>query len=86
MARTIKISTSWRIDRAGKCPNNGPDSGKGCRVNQRRVGRSSLTVSEIGLGTSNFGCQVDEVSAYAIMDAAVEGGITLFDTADVYPA
>ena len=43
-------------------------------------------MSEIGLGTLNFGCQVDEASASAIMDAAVEGGVTLFDTADVYPA
>ena len=48
------------------------------------LGRSGLMVSRIGLGTMNFGYLVDEPSSFAVMDAAVEAGINLFDTADVY--
>lgn len=52
----------------------------------KRMGRTGLHVSEICLGTMTFGRQCDEVQSFAIMDAAVEGGIDFFDTADVYPA
>jgi aryl-alcohol dehydrogenase-like predicted oxidoreductase len=52
----------------------------------KRMGRTGLHVSEICLGTMTFGRQCDEVHSFAIMDAAVEGGIDFFDTADVYPA
>jgi aryl-alcohol dehydrogenase-like predicted oxidoreductase len=48
------------------------------------LGRSGLLVSRIGLGTMNFGYTVDESNSLAIMDAAVDAGINLFDTADVY--
>lgn len=48
------------------------------------LGRSGLRVSAIGLGTMPFGHTVDEPTAFAIMDAAVEAGINHFDTADVY--
>jgi aryl-alcohol dehydrogenase-like predicted oxidoreductase len=48
------------------------------------LGRSGLLVSRIGLGTMNFGYTVDEPSSFAVMDAAVDAGITFFDTADVY--
>jgi aryl-alcohol dehydrogenase-like predicted oxidoreductase len=48
------------------------------------LGRSGLRVSRIGLGTMNFGFTADEPTSSAIMDAAVEAGINLFDTADVY--
>jgi aryl-alcohol dehydrogenase-like predicted oxidoreductase len=48
------------------------------------VGRSGLLVSRIGLGTMNFGYTVDELESFAVMDAAVDAGITFFDTADVY--
>ena len=46
---------------------------------------SGLRVSEVCLGTMTFGNQADEATSFAIMDAAVEGGITFFDSADVYP-
>lgn len=48
------------------------------------MGRSGLKVSRLGLGTMNFGMVTDEAEAYRIMDAAIDAGINLFDTADVY--
>ncbi|MBI3245019.1 MAG: aldo/keto reductase [Deltaproteobacteria bacterium] len=51
----------------------------------KRMGRTGLKVSEICLGTMTFGRQCDEALSFAIMDAAVEGGVDFFDTADVYP-
>lgn len=48
----------------------------------RRIG--SLTVSVVGLGCNNFGGRIDEEATSAVVDAAIEHGITLFDTADVY--
>jgi aryl-alcohol dehydrogenase (NADP+) len=42
-------------------------------------------VSEVGLGTLTFGHRVDEAAACAILDVAAEAGVTLVDTADVYP-
>ncbi len=50
-----------------------------------RLGRTGLLVSRLCLGTMTFGLQSDETTAFAIMDAAFEGGIDFFDTADVYP-
>ncbi|HZV52430.1 MAG TPA: aldo/keto reductase [Candidatus Dormibacteraeota bacterium] len=49
------------------------------------LGRSGLRVSRLSLGTMVFGSQVDEATAFAIMDRAFELGIDFFDTADVYP-
>jgi len=49
------------------------------------MGRTGLKVSEICLGTMTFGKQCDEGTSFAIMDAAVEGGVDFFDTADGYP-
>ncbi|CAM5633386.1 Aldo/keto reductase OS=Streptomyces tendae OX=1932 GN=GUR47_26745 PE=4 SV=1 [Streptomyces tendae] len=48
------------------------------------LGRSGLLVSRIGLGTMDFGYTVDESTSFAVMDTAIEAGINLFDTADVY--
>src|SRR6185295_2056385 len=50
-----------------------------------RLGRTGLLVSRICLGTMTFGLQCDEPTSVAIMDRAAEGGVTFFDTADVYP-
>jgi aryl-alcohol dehydrogenase-like predicted oxidoreductase len=50
-----------------------------------RLGRTGLLVSHLCLGTMTFGLQCDETMSDAIMDRAAEGGITFFDTADVYP-
>jgi aryl-alcohol dehydrogenase-like predicted oxidoreductase len=50
-----------------------------------RLGNTGLLVSKLCLGTMTFGLQCDESTSAAIMDRAAEGGITFFDTADVYP-
>ncbi|MCD1258366.1 aldo/keto reductase [Paenibacillus athensensis] len=50
----------------------------------RRLGRTGLKVSEISLGTMAFGRWIDERQSAAVLDAALEAGITLIDTADVY--
>lgn len=48
------------------------------------VGRSNLIVSKVGLGTMSFGDTTPKDEAFRIMDKAVDMGINLFDTADVY--
>jgi 1-deoxyxylulose-5-phosphate synthase len=52
----------------------------------RRLGRSDLRVSAIGLGGATFGREIDEPTAFAVLDRALERGITLFDTAEAYSA
>ena len=51
----------------------------------RSFGSSGLKVTELCLGTMTLGIQADEVTSFAILDAAYEGGIRFLDTADVYP-
>jgi aryl-alcohol dehydrogenase-like predicted oxidoreductase len=48
----------------------------------RRIG--SLTVTTVGLGCNNFGGRMDYAATKAVVDAALDAGITLFDTADIY--
>lgn len=43
-----------------------------------------MIVSKIGLGTNNFGGRIDLERTRAVIDRAIDKGITLFDTADVY--
>jgi len=50
----------------------------------RRLGSSELEVSVVGLGCNNFGGRIDEPAARAVIDAALDAGVTFFDTADVY--
>lgn len=50
----------------------------------RNLGRSGLRVSLVGLGCNNFGGRIDFESARKVIDKAIDSGITLFDTADVY--
>ena len=50
----------------------------------RRLGSSGLKVSEVGLGCNNFGMKIDQAQTTAVVGAALDAGITLFDTADVY--
>ena len=54
-------------------------------MQQRRLGRTGLKVSEVCLGTMTFGVQCDEPLSRAILDRAAEGGVTFLDTADCYP-
>ena len=53
-------------------------------MSYRRLGASGLVVSVVGLGCNNFGRKVDAEGTRAVVDAAFEAGITLFDTADTY--
>jgi aryl-alcohol dehydrogenase-like predicted oxidoreductase len=50
----------------------------------RHLGRSGLQVSVVGLGCNNFGMRCDFDQSKAVVHQALEAGITLFDTADVY--
>ncbi len=50
----------------------------------RNLGKSGLKVSVVGLGCNNFGMRIDAEAARAVVNAALDEGITLFDTADIY--
>jgi aryl-alcohol dehydrogenase-like predicted oxidoreductase len=50
----------------------------------RNLGKSGLKVSAIGLGCNNFGMRTDAEQTRAVVDRALEEGVTLFDTADIY--
>ncbi len=50
----------------------------------RPLGSSGLEVTVVGLGCNNFGGRTDEASSRAVIDAALDAGVTFFDTADVY--
>ena len=49
-----------------------------------RVGNSGLQVSVVGLGCNNFGSRLDEAQSTKIVERALDLGVTLFDTADIY--
>jgi aryl-alcohol dehydrogenase-like predicted oxidoreductase len=51
-------------------------------MDTRQIG--SLEVSVVGLGCNNFGKRLDAEATKAVVDAALEAGITFFDTADTY--
>lgn len=48
----------------------------------RRIG--DLTVSAVGIGCNNFGSRLDQDGTDEVVGAAIDSGITLFDTADIY--
>ncbi|CAN5132430.1 aldo/keto reductase [soil metagenome] len=50
----------------------------------RNLGGSGLRVSAVGLGCNNFGQRTDLAAARPIIHKAIDCGITLFDTADIY--
>jgi aryl-alcohol dehydrogenase-like predicted oxidoreductase len=50
----------------------------------RNLGKSGLRVSLVGLGCNNFGQRMDLESSRLVLHRALDAGITLFDTADVY--
>ena len=53
-------------------------------VQHKRLGQHGVFVSNICLGTMNFGWHTDKDESFKIMDRALELGINFFDTADVY--
>ncbi len=50
----------------------------------RALGHSGLQVSVVGLGCNNFGGRLDQAGTDAVVRWALDAGITLFDTADIY--
>jgi aryl-alcohol dehydrogenase-like predicted oxidoreductase len=52
----------------------------------RTVGRNGPQVSVVGLGGNNFGSRLDSEGTTSVVHAALDAGITLFDTADIYGA
>jgi len=50
----------------------------------RSLGDGGPEVSVVGLGTNNFGGRIDYEQSLAVVDAALDAGVTLFDTADIY--
>src|SRR4029453_1729297 len=50
----------------------------------RNVGRSGLQVSVAGLGCNNFGMRIDKDQTAVVVHRALDLGVTLFDTADIY--
>jgi len=53
-------------------------------VETARLGGSDLDVSRVGLGCNQFGRKLDREATRAVVEAALEVGVTFFDTADVY--
>ena len=53
-------------------------------MNHRTLGESGLEVSTVGLGCNNFGMRIDLEATRKVVDKAIDLGITLFDTADIY--
>jgi aryl-alcohol dehydrogenase-like predicted oxidoreductase len=52
----------------------------------RPLGNSGLTVQPLALGGNVFGWTLDEAASFRVLDAFVDAGLDLVDTADVYPA
>ncbi len=54
-------------------------------MEKRKLGKSGIEVSVVGVGCNNFGRRIHDVAgARAVVDRAIDLGMTLFDTADVY--
>lgn len=54
------------------------------RMELRPLGRTGVSVSQIGLGTMMFGAKTDETESVRIIDQALESGVNFIDTADAY--
>src|SRR5699024_4573905 len=69
---------------------NADDHGEMVRVgavsemSYRQLGESGLTVSVLGVGCNAFGSRVDDAGTQAVVNAALDHGVTLFDTSDSY--
>src|SRR5215210_1359391 len=53
-------------------------------MRRRQLGADGPEVSVVGLGCNNFGMRVDLDGTRAVVDAALDAGVTLLDTADIY--
>src|SRR5712691_2367882 len=59
-------------------------SGSVRAMRTRPLGEGGPEVSVVGLGTNNFGARCDYEQSLVVIDAALDVGVTLFDTADIY--
>jgi aryl-alcohol dehydrogenase-like predicted oxidoreductase len=64
--------------------NRRPAAQRKCLVDYRNLGSSGLKVSVVGLGCNNFGMKCDLEQTRAVVHRALDEGITLLDTADIY--
>ena len=55
-------------------------------MEKRRIGGSELEIAPLALGGNVFGWTADETASFAVLDAFVDAGGTMIDTADVYSA
>jgi aryl-alcohol dehydrogenase-like predicted oxidoreductase len=55
-------------------------------MQKRKLGRSDLEIAPLALGGNVFGWTADQATSFALLDAFVEAGGTMIDTADVYSA
>src|SRR5947208_8503381 len=53
-------------------------------MQQRALGDSGIKVTLVGLGCNNFGKRADAQASRTVIERALDLGITLFDTADIY--
>jgi aryl-alcohol dehydrogenase-like predicted oxidoreductase len=53
-------------------------------VRDRKFGQTDLALSAIGLGCNNFGVRLDVSAAERVVNTALDAGVTVFDTADIY--
>jgi aryl-alcohol dehydrogenase-like predicted oxidoreductase len=75
---------AYRYDRAGSRSTPHQEDTQAMRY--RSLGNSGLVVSVAGLGGNNFGRRLDVDATRAVVDAALDAGITLLDTAESYGA
>jgi aryl-alcohol dehydrogenase-like predicted oxidoreductase len=59
-------------------------AGSVVKMERRHLGADGPEVTVVGLGTNNFGARVDYEQSKAVVDAALDAGVTLIDTADIY--
>ncbi len=53
-------------------------------MKKRKLGKSEITIAPLALGGNVFGWTIDEPTSFKVLDAFVEAGFSLIDTADVY--
>jgi aryl-alcohol dehydrogenase-like predicted oxidoreductase len=53
-------------------------------MRERQLGSTDLRISPVGLGCNNFGIRLDLAATTDVVNAAIDAGITVFDTADIY--
>src|SRR5436190_8999340 len=76
------------------CPSTAGNRSAAAQADRRRLASSAMRtrflggggpeVSVVGLGTNNFGGRIDYEQSLAVIDAALDAGVTLIDTADIY--